>query len=169
MTIHSEHPFLPPSGQRQPARRLRGLLPSPVSIWASGSGRRRDGWTISSMLVAHGEPAEIVALVDEDCDWWELFRETGRATVNVLGSGQGPVSDAFARVAPSPGGPFRTGVWEDDDYGPRLVGAAAWAGVGLVTASPEHSGWGLLVRARVEWIQIADGVTALEHRGGRYR
>ncbi|HMR49013.1 MAG TPA: flavin reductase [Arachnia sp.] len=168
MTIHSNHPFLPPPEQREPTRRLRGLLPSPVSIWTSASGDRRDGWTISSMLVANGEPAEIVALIDEDSDWWSLFRRTGLATVNILGPGQGGISDVFARVAPSPGGPFRTGTWEDGTHGPRLAGAAAWAGVALVSEDPEHAGWGLLVRARVEWIEIAQGVTALEHRGGRY-
>lgn len=168
MTIHSDHPFLPPPEQREPARRLRGLLPSPVSIWTSASGDRRDGWTISSMLVANGEPAELVALIDEDCDWWSLFRRTGLATVNVLGPGQGRISDVFARVAPSPGGPFRAGTWEDGTHGPQLAGAAARAGVALVSDDPEHAGWGLLVRARVEWIEIAPAVTALEHRGGRY-
>ncbi len=168
MTIHSEHPFLPPPEQRIPARRLRGLLPSPVSIWTSVSGARRDGWTISSMLVADGEPAELVALVNEDCEWWELFQESGRATVNVLGPGQGGVSDVFARVAPSPGGPFRTGHWERNDHGPRLTGAAAWAGVRLIDDDPDHAGWGLLVRATVEWIEFAEDVAALEHRHGRY-
>lgn len=168
MTIHSDHPFLPPREQRQPARRLRSLLPSPVSVWASGSGRKRDGWTISSMLVANGEPAQLIALVDEDCDWWEVFRETTHAVVNVLGPGQGPVSDVFARVAPSPGGPFRTGAWEDTEYGPKLVGAAAWAFVSLLPEKPEAVGWGILIRARVDEIEIADRVAALEHRNGRY-
>ena len=168
MSIHSTHPFLPPPEQRDPARRLRSLLPAPVSIWTSGSGTQREGWTISSMLVANGDPAEVVALVDEDCDWWEVFRETLLATVNVLGPAQGLISDVFARVAPSPGGPFRTGAWDDSGHGPRLVGAAAWAGVSLLTQNPEHSGWGLLVRAKVEWIEIAEGIQALEHRKGHY-
>lgn len=169
MTIHSEHPFLPPPERREPARRLRALLPSPVSIWTSGSGDRRDGWTISSMLVANGAPAELIALVDEDCDWWDVFRETGRATVNVLGPAQGGVSDVFARVAPSPGGPFQTGEWEESSYGPRLRGAAAWAGVSLADDDPGRAGWGLLVRVAVDWIEIDGGVAALEYRAGRYR
>lgn len=106
MSIHSDHPFMTPPELRDPARQVRGRMPSPVSIWTSGSASRRDGWTISSFLVADGDPAQLVALVNEDCDWWEVFRETGEATVNVLGTGQGPVADVFARVAPSPGGPF---------------------------------------------------------------
>ena len=168
MSIHSEHPFLPPEELRDPVRRLRGRLPSPVTVWTSAGGGSRDGWTISSMLVGNGEPAEMVALVDEDCDWWDLFRETGTATVNVLTQGQGWIADVFARVAPSPGGPFRTGEWLDADHGPRLVGAAGWAGVRLVDADQEHAGWGLLVRATIEVVELVEGVEALQHRQGRY-
>ncbi|WP_194793180.1 flavin reductase family protein [Raineyella fluvialis] len=131
-------------------------------------GGARDGWTISSLLVGEGEPAELIALVDEDCDWWDLFRSTGTATVNVLGPGQGRVADAFARIAPSPGGPFRTGEWTDGTHGPRLIDAAGWVGVRLVDATPDHAGWALLVRATVEELDLADGVDALEHRYGRY-
>lgn len=167
MTIHSSHPFLPPPEERDPLRRLRGRMPAPVTIWASGSGSRRDGWTISSMLVADGDPGELIALVNEDADWWDLFRETGSATVNVLGAGQSYLSEVFARVAPSPGGPFRTGEWADAEHGPRVAGASAWVGVRLVDADPEHAGWGLLVRARIESIDLAD-VAPLRHQGGQY-
>lgn len=168
MTIHEGHPFMLPPEQRDPVRRLRGRMPAPVTIWTSQDDRRRDGWTISSVLVADGEPAELIALVDEDCDWWEVFRSTGRACVNVLGPGQGGIADVFARVAPSPGGVFRTGAWEDGSHGPRLVGASGWADVELVDADPGRSGWGLLVRATLGPIELADGVGALEHRNGRY-
>lgn len=168
MTIHSEHPFLPPEDERDPLRRLRGRMPAPVSIWTSEDSQSRDGWTISSFLVADGQPAELVALVDEDSDWWEVFCRTGLATVNVLASGQGPIADVFARVAPSPGGPFRTGDWESGSHGPRLKGAAAWVEVALADEDPTHAGWGLLVRARVEGIEVAGHEPALGHLRGRY-
>lgn len=168
MTIHSSHPFLPPPEERNPLRRLRGRLPAPVSVWTSEVGARRDGWTISSMLVADGSPGELVALVNEDADWWDLFRESGRATVNVLGPRHAMVSEVFARVAPSPGGPFRTGEWIDAPAGPRLVGASAWVEVSLVDADPAHAGWGLLVRARVDAVELAEDVAVLRHQGGRY-
>lgn len=169
MTIHSSHPFAPPPEDRAAARRLRGLLPSPVTVWTSAADTHRDGWTISSFLVANGDPAELVALVSGDAEWWDLFRETSRAVVNVLAQGHGQVADVFARTAPSPGGVFRTGEWEAADDGPRLASAAAWIGVGLIDPNPEPAGWGLLVRARIDWVEIAEGVPALEHRNGRYR
>lgn len=168
MSIHSEHPFLLPPDQRDPVRRLRGRLPSPVTIWTSTSETERDGWTISSLLVGDGEPSEIVALVDEDSQWWELFRQTGTATVNVLGAGQSWIADVFARLAPSPGGPFRTGTWLDDPHGPRLEGAAAWARVALVDRDPQHAGWGLLVRAVIQDIELVQDASVLQHQHGRY-
>lgn len=169
MTIHSDHPFLLPRDQREPARRLRGRLPAPVSVWTSETEGGRAGWTISSMMVADGEPAEIVALVNEDSDWWELFRESGLATVNVLAKEQSWVAEVFAGVAPSPGGTFRTGQWADHEYGPRLAGASAWASVRLVDDEPQHAGWGLLVRATIEDIELVEDVEVLEHQRGAYR
>lgn len=169
MSIHGEHPFLTPPELRDPVRRLRGHLPAPVTIWTTAGGARRDGWTISSVLVGEGEPAELVALVDEDSDWWDLFRAVGTATVNVLAEGQGGVADAFARVAPSPGGPFRSAEWIEAPHGPRLVDAAGWVGVRLVDPDPVHAGWGLLVRATIEALDLSVTAEALEHRRGRYR
>lgn len=168
MTIHSGHPFAPSPEDQDQARLLRSRLPAPVSIWTSAKGQRREGWTISSFLVATGDPAEMVVLVNEEADWWDMFRTTRRATVNVLGPGQGWISDVFARVAPSPGGPFRTGEWTDHDAGPRLVGAAGWAEVTLLDDDPPDAGWGRLVRARIDAIELPDGVKALEHRDGHY-
>lgn len=166
MTIHNEFPF--PSGPYNPARRLRGMVSAPVSIWASGAGTERDGWTISSFLIADGDPAELVALVKDEADWWETFQGTETAVVNLLGPGQGYLADVFARVAPSPGGVFRSGEWDAVGHGPKLTGAAAWVGVRLADTHPVHAGWGLLVRATVEWIEFADGVPLLEYRAGRY-
>lgn len=168
MTIHSEHPFLPDPGDRSQVRRLRAHLPAPVSVWTSADGTRQDGLTVSSMLVADGDPAEIVALINEDADWWDLYRQTGRATVNILARRQHLVSEVFARLAPSPGGVFRTGEWAPHPGGPRLVGAAGWAEVSLIDTDPLHAGWGLLVRSRIISVELASGITPLLHQAGHY-
>lgn len=175
VTIHSEHPFVPPVDLRDPIRRLRGRLPAPVTVWASAESRpsgtrATDGWTVSSLLVGEGQPGAVVALLDEDSDYWDMLERVRTATINVLGPGQGQVADAFARTMPSPGGPFRTGEWDQDTdpYGPRLVGASAWVGVRLVEEEPMHAGWGVLVRATIETLELAEAVEALGHLHGRY-
>lgn len=168
MTIHSEHPFQPPEGDRDPLRRFRGHLPSPVTIWATGDGSGRSGLTISSMLVADGDPGLIIGLVDEDSDLWESLRQCRTLVVNVVGGGQGQLADAFAGLGPAPGGLFQLGSWEQSAWGPVLDGHVGWLGARLVEAEPRHVGWALLVEAVVEHVEVGDG-DALSHVRGRYR
>ena len=165
MTIHSEHPFVPPEGERDPLRRLRGLLPAPVTVWAAGEGSERRGLTVSSLIVAAGEPARVLGLVDEESDLWSPPPAT--VTVNVLAEGHGYLADAFAGTAPAPGGPFTQGEWSDSEWGPVLSGSAGWIGARLVPEPPRHVGWGLLLECIVEHVEPGSE-EALLHVRGRY-
>ncbi|RCK68197.1 flavin reductase [Desertihabitans brevis] len=168
MTIHSEHPFATPEEERDPLRRLRGRLPQPVTVWTTGRGPAREGWTLSSVLVADGDPAEVVGLLDPDSDLAAVLEPGTSLVVNLLAVGQGGVADAFARVAPSPGGPFRTGVWHDGEAGPRLDGAAGWLEAVVRTEPVPGVGWALLVRAEVRRAEVGPGTAGLVHHRGRY-
>lgn len=165
MTIHTTHPFEPGEGDRDPLRRLRGRLPSPVSVWTTGVGRSRAGLTVSSFLVADGEPARVLGLVDEESELWDERPEV--LVVNVLGADHAWLANAFAGTAPAPGGPFTLGSWSDTDWGPALDDAVAHVGVRLVEDDPRHVGWGLLLEAVVEHVDVRDGA-ALVHTRGRY-
>ena len=165
MSIHDEHPFLPAEGDRDPFRRLRGRLPAAVSVWTTGTGRGRAGLTVSSMLLAAGEPPRVLALVDEESDLWDERPTT--VVVNLLAPGHGFLADAFAGTAPAPGGPFTLGEWHDETWGPRLVGGAGWLGVRLVDAEPRRVGWGLLLEGVVEHAAV-EGDEVLAHVRGRY-
>jgi flavin reductase (DIM6/NTAB) family NADH-FMN oxidoreductase RutF len=166
VTIHSDHPFVPPEGERDPLRRLRGRMPSPVSVWTTGAGRDRTGLTISSLLVAAGEPARVLGLVDADSDFWDADPATW--VVNVLGTEHRLLADVFAGTAPAPGGPFTTGAWTDSDWGPVLGGSAGWMGVRRADTAPRPVGWGLLVEGVVEHVGLGDA-DAMVHLRGRYR
>ena len=166
MTIHSDHPFVPPENQRDPLRRLRGRLPAPVTVWTSGAGAGRSGLTISSVLVADGDPGGVVGLVDEDSDFG--VDEPEAWVVNVLGTEHRFLADAFAGTAPAPGGPFTLGTWTDSEWGPVLAGTAGWIGVRRTVAEPRHVGWGLLVEGTIEHVEIGDA-DAMLHLRGRYR
>lgn len=166
MTIHSDHPFVPPEGDRDPLRRLRGRLPAPVSVWSTGAGSERAGLTISSLLVADGEPGRVLGLVDADSDFWDADPSTW--VVNVLGAEHRFLADAFAGTAPAPGGPFRLGSWTDSEWGPVLAGTAGWLGVRRADVEPREAGWGLLVEAVVEHVEVGDA-EAMIHLRGRYR
>jgi flavin reductase (DIM6/NTAB) family NADH-FMN oxidoreductase RutF len=167
VSIHSEHPFAEPASRRDPARRLRGRLGGGVSLWTTGRGADRAGLTVSSVLVAPGEPAHVLGLVDPDSDLLGEARETGTAVVQLLSWQHRDLADAFAGVAPAPGGVFRMGSWRDTDWGPVLDGVSAWAGVRL--AGPGTAvGWSVLADAVVEHVEIGEETEPLVHRRGRY-
>ena len=165
MTIHSDHPFMPPEGERDPLRRFRGRLPAPVTVWATGEGRERRGFTVSSLLIADGEPGRVAGLIDEDSDFRDALEDV--FTVNVLTQAHTTMANAFAGVGPAPGGPFTLGEWEQTEWGPVLTGGAGWLGVRL-DAEPRHLGWALLAEATIEHIEVGDAI-AMAHVRGVYR
>jgi flavin reductase (DIM6/NTAB) family NADH-FMN oxidoreductase RutF len=174
VTIHAGHPFATPEPDRSPLRRWRGRMSAPVSVWAAGDGAGRTGWTLSSFLVADGEPPEVLGLLDEDSALADRLTaaepEGATLTVNLLGWTHRGLADAFAGLAPAPGGPFTLGAWQPSDWGPVLADAPGWLGVRLV-GEPQPAGWSLLVRAVVEHVELGpeppDGM--LGHVRGRYR
>ena len=166
MTIHDTHPFLDPESERDPVRRFRGRLGGAVTLWTAGSGADRAGLTVSSLMVAAGEPARIIALLDPDSDFAETLQRTGRAVVHLLGWRHRDLADAFAGVAPAPGGAFRLAAFEDGEWGPRLVESPAWAGVSLESEQP--AGWASLVTCVVDEVRIGEDTEPLVHRRGHY-
>ncbi|HEU4812520.1 MAG TPA: flavin reductase family protein [Nocardioides sp.] len=165
MTIHSGHPFRDP--EPDPVRRLRGRLGGVVTLWTAGDGEQRAGLTVSSLMVANGEPARVLALLDPDSDLADVLAGTGRAVVQLLAWEHRDLAEAFAGTAPAPGGPFRTGDFEQTAWGPRLLGAHTWAGV--VLESTSTVGWSSLVTCVVDEVSVGDDEAApLVHRRGRY-
>ncbi|HEV7826065.1 MAG TPA: flavin reductase family protein [Mycobacteriales bacterium] len=172
MSIHSDHPFATPDAERDPVRRLRGRLASPVTVWTAGGDRDRAGLTVSSTVIA--EPSSLFGLLGPDTDLWERLEETGTAVVNVLGWEHRVVADVFAGLHPSPGGMFRTGEWTAARSGPVLTGALAYATVRLREARP--AGWSLLVETEIVDVVLPDAAVSsaavespLVYFRGRYR
>ncbi|MCW2747430.1 MAG: flavin reductase [Nocardioidaceae bacterium] len=168
VTIHSEHPFLPPDKDRDPVRRFRGHMPAPVTVWTTGAESLREGWTVSSLMIADGQPARLVGLMDEDADFVDRLRETGVFVVNLLTAEHRLLADAFARVGPAPGGPFTLGSWSTSEWGPVLDDAAGWLGARWngVEAS---LGWPMLIEAEIEHAEVSGTSPApMMHLRGRY-
>ena len=164
MTIHDTNPFADPADQ---VRRLRGRLGGAVTLWTAGSSRRSwAGLTVSSVMVANGEPASVLALLDPDSDLRERLEETGRGVVHLLQWEHRDLAEAFAGQLPAPGGAFTLGDFEQTDAGPRLRSALSWATVSL--ASTQSIGWSDLVVATLEEVHVGDDGSPLEHRRGRY-
>ncbi len=177
VTIHPEHPFRTPEPDRSPVRRLRGRLTAPVTVWTSHHAGRSYGLTVSSMLVADGEPGRVLGLIDPDADLWDSVRDSGAFAVSVLDWRHRQLADAFAGVAPAPGGVFRLADWTETEWGPVLDSTGTWAGCRLADPRPRDVGWALLVEGIVEHVQLTpESVTGeagpedgpLLHHRGRY-
>lgn len=166
MTIHAEDPFADPPEQRDAVRRLRGRLGATVSLWTAGNAVGRAGLTVSSYMVAGGDPGHVLALVDPVSDLADVLDDTGRCVVQLLEWRHRALAEAFAGTAPAPGGPFRLASWHDSDWGPVLEDASAWAGLRVVDR--QEVGWSLLVDGVIERAELAEQVAPLVHRRGRY-
>ena len=162
MTIHSAHPFETPAEQRDAARRLRGRLSASVALWLAGTGAGRVGLTVTSLLVALGEDARVVGLIDPDSDLADALAD--RFSVVLLQEGDRGLAEAFAGLAPAPGGLFRAG-FDDTDWGPVLPGRS-WAGVRL--ESTRELGWSREVVGVIEHVHLVEGAPLVRERG-RYR
>lgn len=163
MTIHSEHPFA--DREADPVRRLRARLGGAVTLWTAGDSPRA-GLTVSSVMVAAGEPGRVLALVDPDSDLRAVLEATGRGVVHLLQWAHRDLAEAFAGQAPAPGGLFTLGSWEQTEYGPRLTTALSAAYVEVESFTP--TGWSDLVVATVAEALVGDDGVPLEHRRGRY-
>lgn len=166
MTIHTTHPFLEPEGDRDPVRRLRGRLGGSVSLWTSGTPSDRAGLTVTSWLVAGGEPGRVVALLDPDADLTETLLDSGRGVVQLLEWEDRGLADAFAGVTPAPGGPWRMAEWVASDHGPRLARALTWASISV--EADVEVGWSRLVTCTLDEVVVGDDSSPLTHRRGRY-
>jgi flavin reductase (DIM6/NTAB) family NADH-FMN oxidoreductase RutF len=162
VTISNQNPFAEPPDA---IRRFRGRIGGAVSLWTAGEGESRAGLSVSSVIVANGEPAAVVGLLDPDSDLYAALVGTGRGVVQLLDWADRDLAEAFGGVAPAPGGLFRLGDWEQTPAGPALVGRTR-ALVRYVESS--ELGWSSLVVAEIDEVVITADEDPLEHRRGRY-
>ena len=161
--IHSDDPFATPEHLRSPVRRLRGRLPAAVTLWTAPGPA---GLTVSSTLIVDGKPGRLLGVLDEEADLWAAISAAGRFAVTQLEAGDRQLADRFAGLLPAPGGLFRGDAWSQTDFGPVPAGHGTWAGCRLDGYRP--FGWGLLVEASIEHLEVGDGEPLVHHRG-RYR
>jgi flavin reductase (DIM6/NTAB) family NADH-FMN oxidoreductase RutF len=169
VTIHAEHPFRDPDPD--PVRRFRGRVGGTVSLWTAGHGEERAGLTVTSFVVAAGEPARVLGLLDPDADLTDRLVGSGVAVVQLLGWAHRELADVFGATAPAPGGMFRQAEFVETSWGPRLATAHTWAGIRL--ESRQDVGWSTLVTTLVEHLEVAGeddegNDEPLRHHRGRY-
>jgi len=163
--VSGQHPFATPPDRRSPARRLRGRLLAPVTVWTAGSPSAGAALTVSSVLVAEGEPARILGLIDPTSALWEAAREAGAFVVHLLLAGDRALAERFAEIRPPIRGTFTGLEVAASPWGPLLGGRRSWAACRLAGSAP--AGYAELVEGVIERLELDDGDDPLGwFRGG---
>ncbi|GIF43245.1 flavin reductase family protein [Actinoplanes xinjiangensis] len=161
--IHSTDPFAVPETGKSQVRRLRGRFAATVTLWTAPGPA---GLTVSSAMIADGDPGRVLGLIDEESDFWEAVSAAGRFAVTPLAPDDRQLADRFAGLFPAPGGLFASGEWEQTAYGPVPAGATTWAGCVLDSSRP--CGWAVLLDGVIETVRTGSGGPPLVHYRGRY-
>ena len=164
--IHKGNPFTSPEDAREPARRFRGRLVSPVTLWTAGGADARTGLTVASTIVAEGEPSLVIGLINDLTDLYERIVETERFVVHIAAREQRVLADRFAGLWPSPGGLFLDVPLEDSEWGPQLTDLPNRAMCRLLDT--QQSGYQRLVRGEIEGVELGTLDHPLTHFRGRY-
>jgi flavin reductase (DIM6/NTAB) family NADH-FMN oxidoreductase RutF len=165
--IHDDHPFATPPDLRNPARQLRGRLASGITLITSGGPDNWSGLTISSCLIAEGEPSRVIALVGEATDLWFAIEQSGSWVLHVLGAADRELSDRFAGLRPFPGGLFAGLHVEDTPWGPSLPALGTRAYCRLERSV--ETGFHRLATGVIDQIDLEDLADPLVYYRGRYR
>ncbi len=165
--VHEEHPFETPADQRDPARRFRGRMAAPVTIVTSGRGDHRTGLTVSSLVVAEGDPSWIYFLLGSTTDLFYGLEETGKFVVHVLEEGDQALADVFAGLRPSPGGRFANLNVEQTEWGPVLTDIKTRAYCTFEGGDEES--FFVVAEGRIDKLELSDVGKPLVYFRGRYR
>jgi 3-hydroxy-9,10-secoandrosta-1,3,5(10)-triene-9,17-dione monooxygenase reductase component len=164
--VGGQHPFATPPERRSPARRLRGRLLAPVTVWTAGDPPSGAGLTVSSVLVAEGEPARLLGLIDPTSALWEAARQAGAFVVHVLSAGDRALAERFAEIRPPVRGAFAGLEVTGSPWGPLLGGRHSWAACRLQGSTP--AGYAELVEGVIERLELHDGEAPLGFLHGRF-
>ena len=160
-----DDPFATPERERDPLRRLRGRLTSPVSVWTAwDTNRRAVGVTVSSMMVGEGEPPIVLGLLGPLGAVWEAIEAGGTWVVHVLGAGQVRIADQMAGRYPDD--PFRGVEITEATAGPVLGDVYTRCHCRLQEG--REVGWSMLVTGQIDSIELGPADRPLVHYRSGY-
>ncbi len=105
---------------------------APVTVWTAGRPPDGAGLTVSSVLVAEGQPSHLLGLIDPTSAFWEAAQEARAFVVHVLAVADRALAERFSEVRPPIRGPFERLEVVESPWGPVLGGSrharpAAWS------------------------------------------
>lgn len=157
-----------PEDQRHPIRRFRGRLAAPVTIVTAGGTDDHTGLTVSSLMIAEGDPARIHFLLGDASYLWDRIQQYGTFVVHVLEDRHRSLSSRFAGSVPSPGGPFAGVETSPSDHGPVITEVETRAYCRFEASRPGDGAY-VLVDGVIEGVDLSDLTDPLQWFRGSYR
>ena len=153
-SLHYGNPWADPSSERDPVRQARARLPAPVTVWTAGDGAGDGAWaglTVSSVMVAQGEPGRLIGLIGPDTDLAEIVERKGVFVVHLLVDSpeHRRLAQHFAGTLSADPDLLRL---EPSPHGPRLVAAPDQLACRVIRTSP--CGWSQLIEADIEHVWL---------------
>ena len=152
--IHSDHPFAPDPADFDLARRFRGRHAAGVTIVTAGRESDLTGLTVSSLLVVQGEPARAHLVVGPSSYLWDVAADSGHFIIHICRYEDRRMADVFARLWPSPGGPFAGVPVSQSQWGPVLTDLPDRAYCRF--ESREEVGWSGVVVGVIDHVEVSD-------------
>jgi flavin reductase (DIM6/NTAB) family NADH-FMN oxidoreductase RutF len=165
--IHDDHPFKELPADRDPVRQFRGRLVAPVTVVTAGEEGSETALTVSSLMVAEGEPSSVIALIGTNTDLWDAIQASRRFVVHILEGSRREDADAFAGIRPRPGGVFTGVSVEHTEWGPVLSDSPNRVFCSLASSIelPFHH----LVEGEIMKVEVADLDDPAIYYRGDYR
>jgi flavin reductase (DIM6/NTAB) family NADH-FMN oxidoreductase RutF len=165
--IHDDHPFKELPADRDPVRQFRGRLVAPVTVVTAGEEGSETALTVSSLMVAEGEPSSVIALIGTNTDLWDAIQASRRFVVHILEGSRRDDADAFAGIRPRPGGVFTGVAVEPTEWGPVLSDSPNRVFCNLASSIelPFHH----LVEGEIMKVEVADLDDPAIYYRGDYR
>jgi 3-hydroxy-9,10-secoandrosta-1,3,5(10)-triene-9,17-dione monooxygenase reductase component len=160
------NPFADPPESRDPVRRFRGRLVAPVTIVTAGNGGQKTGLTVSSLMVAEGEPGLVYFLVSATSDLYLRLGQTRRFVIHVCPADRGQVADVFAGIRPSPGGVFAGLATSESEHG-QVIDDLETRAFCSVVATREES-YSVLVSGSIDRVEAGDSRNPMSFYHGAY-
>jgi flavin reductase (DIM6/NTAB) family NADH-FMN oxidoreductase RutF len=142
-------------------------MAAPVTVITSGSGDHRTGLTVSSLVVAEGDPSRVYFLLGSTTDLFYGLEETGKFVVHVLEGDDAATADIFAGLRPSPGGRFANLAVEQSEWGPVLTDVETRAFCTYEGGDEET--FFIVAEGRIDELELSDLEVPLVYFRGAYR
>ena len=138
-------------------------LPSPCGRQA---GPNWVGLTVSSVLLAQGQPGRLIGLIGPDSDLAEAIEQSGTFVVHLLADRQEHrrLAQHFAGSLPADASVLEV---ESSEHGPRLLSAPDQLACRVKDLRP--CGWSQLVEAEVEQARLGPPARPLLWYRGEFR